>query len=102
MSNAEEFNGLLTTNFNYQIENFVYELCKSLKNKMIRMRKIENEKGELVYQDVVVIILNAALKAAFYTHFRMLMNNTEELGISRGICNSDIFLYKASLLFVYV
>ena len=26
LANAEEFNGLLTTNFNYQIEEFVYEL----------------------------------------------------------------------------
>ena len=34
LANAEEFNGLLTTNFNYQIEEFVYELCKSIKNKM--------------------------------------------------------------------
>ena len=104
LSNAEEFNGLLTTNFNYQIENFVYELCKSLKNKMIRMRKIENEKGELVYQDVVSNI-ESALKAAFYTHFRMLMNNTEELGISkefataiyffiRQVCYSSMFRYN--------
>lgn len=31
LANAEEFNGLLTTNFNYQIEEFVYELCKSIK-----------------------------------------------------------------------
>lgn len=44
LANAEEFNGLLTTNFNYQIEEFVYELCKSIKNKMIRMHKIEGEK----------------------------------------------------------
>ena len=104
LANAEEFNGLLTTNFNYQIEEFVYELCKSIKNKMIRMHKIEGEKGDLAYQDVVSNI-ESALKAAFYTHFRMLMNNKEELGISkefataiyffiRQVCYSSMFRYN--------
>ena len=44
LANAEEFNGLLTTSFNYQIEEFVLELCKSIKSKMMRMYKIEGEK----------------------------------------------------------
>lgn len=104
LANAEEFNGLLTTNFNYQIEEFVFELCKSIKNKMIRMRKIEGEKGNLVYEDVVANI-ESSLKAAFYTHFRMLMNNRKELGISkefataiyffiRQVCYSSMFRYN--------
>ena len=104
LANTEEFNGLLTTNFNYQIEEFVYELCKSIKNKMIRMNRIEGEKGDLSHQDVVSNI-ESALKAAFYTHFRMLMNNKEELGISREfstaiyffirqVCYSSMFRYN--------
>ena len=34
LANTEEFNGLLTRNFNYQIDNFVKELFKSIKNKI--------------------------------------------------------------------
>lgn len=104
IENAEEFNGLLTTSFNYEIEEFVFELCKSIKNKMIRMHKIEGEKGDLVHKDVVANI-ESSLKAAFYTHFRMLMNRKEELGISkefgtaiyffiRQVCYSSMFRYN--------
>jgi len=101
---TEEFNGLLTTDFNYEIGGFVLELCKSLENKMIRMKKIEEQKGELVYEDVVANI-ESSLKAAFYTHFRMLLNNRKELGISeefataiyffiRQVCYSSMFRYN--------
>ena len=104
LANVDEFNGLLTTSFNYKIEEFVLELCKSIKNKMVRMHKIEAEKGELIYGDVVANI-ESALKAAFYTHFRMLMNNRAELGISeefataiyffiRQVCYSSMFRYN--------
>lgn len=104
LANTEEFNGLLMTSFNYKIEEFVIELCKSIKNKMIRMNKIEGEKGELVHSDVVANI-EASLKAAFYTHFRMVMNCQEELGIDkefataiyffiRQVCYSSMFRYN--------
>ncbi len=104
MENAEQFNGLLTTNFNYEIEDFVIQLCKSIKNKMVRMNKIEKEKGELIYEDIIANI-ESSLKAAFYTHFRMLMNKKEELQISeefstaiyffiRQVCYSSMFRYN--------
>ena len=64
LRNADEFNGLLTTDFNYRIEDFVIELCDSIKNKMIRMERIERQKGKLPHSDVVDNI-EAALKAAF-------------------------------------
>lgn len=104
LENSEEFNGLLHTSFNYEIESFVKELCKSIRSKMFRMRKLEIEKGELDHQDVVKNI-EASLKAAFYTHLRMLMNKKEELGISeefstaiyffiRQMCYSSMFRYN--------
>lgn len=103
-ANAEEFNGLLTTDFNYQIEEFIFELCRSINNKMIRMRRIEGKKGDLVYEDIVSNI-ESSFKAAFYTHFRMLLNNREELGIGeelataiyffiRQVCYSSMFRYN--------
>lgn len=104
IENSEEFNGLLTTNFNYEIEEFISELCKSIKDKMLRMNRIEQKKGDLVYEDVVANI-ESSLKAAFYTHFRMLLNNRDELGISeefgtaiyffiRQVCYSSMFRYN--------
>ena len=68
------------------------------------MRKIEMEKADLVYDDIVANI-ESSLKSAFYTHFRMLMNDREELGISkefataiyffiRQVCYSSMFRYN--------
>lgn len=104
LANTEEFNGLLMTSFNYKIEEFIIELCKSIKNKMLRMNKIEGEKGEMGHSDVAANI-EASLKAAFYTHFRMIMNCQEELGIDkefaaaiyffiRQVCYSSMFRYN--------
>ncbi len=93
LANAEEFKDLLTTNFNYEIEEFLVELCKSIKNKMMRMRKIEIAKGNLVYEDITANI-ESALKAAFYTHFRRLMNQKEELGIGREFATAIYFFIR--------
>lgn len=104
LANAEEFNGLLRRNFNYQIENFVVELCKSIKNKMVRMKKIAETKGDLDKDDLVHNI-ESSLKAAFYTHFRSLINYRDELDLSdefvtaiyffiRQTCYSSMFRYN--------
>lgn len=104
LANAEEFNGLLRGDFNYEIENFVVELCKSIKNKMVRMKKIAETKGELDRDDLVDNI-ESSLKAAFYTHFRYLINYRDELDLSdefataiyffiRQTCYSSMFRYN--------
>lgn len=104
LENAEEFNGLLRRDFNYQIENFVVELCKSIKNKMKRMKKIAETKGDLDRSDLIDNI-ESSLKAAFYTHFRYLINYRDELGLSnefataiyffiRQTCYSSMFRYN--------
>ena len=53
LANTEEFNGLLTRDFNYQIENFINELFKSIKNKMIRMKRLEKQKGDISELDLI-------------------------------------------------
>ncbi len=104
MENTDEFNGLLTRDFNYQIENFINELFKSIKNKMIRMKRLEKKKGNLSKEDLISNI-ECSLKTAFYTHFRYLMNHREELNISnsfsaaiyffiRQTCYSSMFRYN--------
>lgn len=104
--NTDEFNGLLRTGFNIALENFVQELIKSIKNKIIRMRKLEKEKGDLDLTDIIHN-LEGAFKSAFYMHFRYLYNHTKELEIDipfataiyffiREYCYSSMFRYNRS------
>ena len=104
--NAEQFNGLLGCNFNIAIDNFVIELKKSFRNKIIRMDKLESEKGNLLHDDVI-LNLEGAFKNAFYMHFRYLYNNIKELNIRvpfataiyffiREYCYSSMFRYNKS------
>lgn len=106
LHNANEFNGLLSPDFNVGIQNFVNELIKSFKNKIIRMVEIEKEKGDLCEEDLLLNI-ECAFKSAFYMHFRYLYNNAEELKISkafriaiyfyiREFCYSSMFRYNAN------
>lgn len=93
LENAQELNNLLTRKFNYEIENFVVELCRSMKSKMMRMKKIESEKGDLPEGDVIRNV-ESALKAAFYTHFRYLMNHREELQLSEAFASAIYFFIR--------
>lgn len=93
LTNADEFNGLLTRNFNYQIENFVNELFKSIKNKMIRMKKLENQKGDLSETDLISNI-ECSLKTAFYTHFRYLINHKDEFHLSEAFTTAIYFFMR--------
>lgn len=105
LHNANEFNGLLSPDFNVGIQNFVNELIKSFKNKIIRMAKLETEKGPLSREDVLLNI-EAAFKSAFYMHFRYLYNHSAQLNLSnsfyiaiyfyiREFCYSSMFRYNA-------
>ncbi|WP_461206856.1 DNA adenine methylase [Clostridium sp. DL1XJH146] len=105
-TNKEEFNRLLKRSFNIAIDNFVLELNKSFKNKIARMVKLETDKGDLQYEDVV-LNLEGAFKNALYMHFRYIYNNIEELNIEipfataiyffiREYCYSSMFRYNSS------
>lgn len=106
LHNANEFNGLLSPNFNVGIQNFVNELIKSFKNKIVRMMEIEKEKGDLSKEDFLLNI-ECAFKSAFYMHFRYLYNNAKTLNIStpfyiaiyfyiREFCYSSMFRYNCN------
>lgn len=106
LHNADEFNGLLSTDFNIGIQNFVNELIKSFKNKILRMVEIEQQRKELQHDDFMQNI-ECAFKSAFYMHFRYLYNNANELNISmpffiaiyfyiREFCYSSMFRYNAN------
>ena len=105
LHNADEFNGLLSTNFNVGIHNFVNELIKSFNNKIIRMVDIEGKKNSLSQEDFIHNI-ECAFKSAFYMHFRYLYNNAKEFKISKSFftaiyfyireyCYSSMFRYNS-------
>ena len=106
LHNADEFNGLLSTDFNVGIQNFINELIRSFKNKIARMVEIECQKGDLSKSDFIQNI-ECAFKSAFYMHFRYLYNNADELKLSKAFltaiyfyireyCYSSMFRYNAN------
>ena len=101
---AEEFNGILSAEFNIEIDNFINEIVKNLISKMNRMYKIENQKVKMSEKDTLDNI-ECAFKSAFYMHFRHLYNEYESLNINtsfytaifyfiREFCYASMFRYN--------
>ncbi|MGF7184635.1 DNA adenine methylase [Desulfitispora alkaliphila] len=103
---VDEFNGILSTSFNINIENFILEIKKNLISKTKRMKKLELEKFKLPTEDILHNI-EGAFKSAFYMHFRHLYNNTDTYSINipfataifyfvREYCYASMFRYNKS------
>ena len=101
---AEEFNGILSADFNIEIDNFVNEIGKNLISKMNRMYKIEIQRKKMNDIDTLDN-LECAFKSAFYMHFRHLYNESESLNINssfqtaifyfiREFCYASMFRYN--------
>lgn len=106
LHNTNEFNGLLSTNFNVGIQNFVNELIKSFQNKIMRMVELEKKHGDLSKEDFLLNI-ECAFKSAFYMHFRHLYNNAVAYNLSepfyiaiyffiREYCYASMFRYNSN------
>lgn len=80
--NIDEFNGLLERDFNIDIEEFIHELERNLKNKTMRMKKIEQKRGPLSEKDLLDNF-EAAFKSGFYMYLRYLYNNIHRYLISK-------------------
>lgn len=104
LHHSNEFNGVLSTSFNIDINNFIKEIKKNLIRKTGRMKKIEFQKGILPEEDVIDNI-ETAFKSAYYMHFRHLYNNIQELNIElpfymaifyfiREYCYASMFRYN--------
>ena len=104
IKHSEEFNGVLTNNFNIRIDNFIHEIQKNLFSKISRMCKISKTQGKLSDGNILEN-MEASLKSAFYMHFRYLYNNKDELNISpefasamfyfiREYCYASMFRYN--------
>lgn len=91
LKNAEQFNGMFSTIFNFNIENFIKEIKVNLVRKIKRMKELEFLKSKLPDNDILDNI-ETALKSAFYMHFRHIYNNTEKYNIQSAF-KSAIFLF---------
>ena len=101
---AEEFNGILSEEFNIEIDNFINEIVKNLISKMNRMYKIETQKMRMSEKDTLDNI-ECAFKSAFYMHIRHLYNEYDNLNIDtsfytaifyfiREFCYASMFRYN--------
>ena len=90
---AQEFNGMFSTSFNVNMDNFLKEIKKNFKSKIKRMTKIEKERGKLSEKDILNNI-EASLKSAFYMHFRHLYNNIDEYNISHSFSVAIFFFIR--------
>lgn len=91
LSHSDQFNGMFSTMFNFNIENFIKEIKINLIRKIKRMKELEKIKHILPDNDILDNI-ETALKSAFYMHFRHIYNNTEKYKINRAF-KSAIFLF---------
>ena len=104
IKHSKEFNGILSAEFNIEIDNFINEIVKNLISKMNRMYKIEIQKQRMNEKDTLDNI-ECALKSAFYMHFRHLYNEAKTLEINtsfytaifyfiREFCYASMFRYN--------
>lgn len=91
LTHSDQFNGMFSTMFNFNIENFIKEIKINLIRKIKRMKELEQIKHILPDNDILDNI-ETALKSAFYMHFRHIYNNTEKYKINRAF-KSAIFLF---------
>lgn len=91
LRNALEFNGLFSSYFNFNIENFLKEIKKNLVRKTSRMKVLEKEKGKLPDKDILDNI-ETALKSAFYMHFRHIYNFHKKYELDQAFYTA-IFLF---------
>lgn len=91
LTHSEQFNGMFSTMFNFNIENFIKEIKINLIRKIKRMKVLEKIKHQLPDNDILDNI-ETALKSAFYMHFRHIYNNTKKYKINSAF-KSAIFLF---------
>lgn len=99
LHNIKEFNGLLTSDFNVAIEDFINILKRTLLRRYKRMKELSKESGVLKETDIKDNI-EASLKASFYTHLRNIQNNSEEFNISNGYSSANA-VWVTDITYIY-
>lgn len=75
LSHSTQFNGMFSTIFNFNIENFINEIKINIIRKTKRMKVLEVEKHQPLPDADILDNIETALKSAYYMHFRHLYNN---------------------------
>ncbi|MCB0514692.1 MAG: DNA adenine methylase [Bacteroidetes bacterium] len=91
LTHSDQFNGMFSVMFNFNIGNFIKEIKVNLIRKIKRMKELEKIKYSLPNEDILDNI-ETALKSAFYMHFRHIYNNTTKYKIDKAF-KSAIFLF---------
>ncbi len=91
LTHSNQFNGMFSTIFNFNIKNFIKEIKINLIRKIKRMKELEQIK-KLLPDNEILDNIETALKSAFYMHFRHIYNNTKKYKISSAF-KSAIFLF---------
>ena len=95
---AKEFNGILSAEFNIEIDNFINEIVKNLISKMNRMYKIEIQRKKSIlhiflyfFVSYVINFLNKFFSIIAYPSIRYIKLSTFIISKHRGIAK---FSYK--------
>src|SRR5574344_846796 len=96
LHNAQDFNRMLSTDFNILLEKYFSNIVNTLLRKFTRMKKLEWETGDFGFDNIIKNI-ETALKSSFYTHFRYIYNKKEKEEIYK-IINSE----KVSAIFYFI
>lgn len=96
--NKLEFRSLLNSNLSKHHDIFEKELLRNVSAKLIRMKDLEDKKGNLPEKDIYDNF-ECALKGAFYMFIRKLYNsfdNSEYFYFIREYCYSSMFRYNSN------
>lgn len=93
LKHSEQFNGMFSAIFNFNIENFIREIKTNLVRKIKRMKKLEKIKFKLPDKDILDNI-ETALKSAFYMHFRHIQNNGKDYKINSAFSAAIFFFIR--------
>lgn len=93
ISHANEFNGLLSNEFNIDIDNFIEEIIKRLIYKIKRIKKLEYKYGKMNENDILENV-ECAFKSAFYLHFRYLYNDRHNKRIDEEFASAIFYFIR--------
>lgn len=97
-NNKTEFKSLLSSNLLEHYDIFEKELLRNISAKLIRMKDLEDKKGNLTKKDIYDNF-ECGLKGSFYMFIRALYNkydNSEYFYFIREYCYSSMFRYNSN------
>lgn len=85
------FTKLFPRPFDVSFENFYGEIKKNLNSKLIRMKVLEERKGDMPKEDIIQNI-ESALKSSFYMQMRFFLNNINEMNFN-NVAQTVVFYF---------